>query len=140
MRWQNREGSSNVDDRRKGKTARRVGGGLGLGTVLSVIIALLLGENPLALMEQLGGAAVQEEVGQVASRPDDELAQFVSVVLKDTEDVWNKLFREQLNRSYREPTLVLFDGQVQSACGFGSAASGPFYCPGDQKLYIDLSF
>lgn len=141
MRWQNREGSSNVEDRRGGRKARRVGGGLGLGTIVIVVIALLLGENPLALMQQLGGAGAPQETSAPAGpRPDDELARFVSVVLKDTEDVWHKLFPEQLNRPYREPVLVLFDGQVQSACGFSSAASGPFYCPADQKLYIDLSF
>lgn len=141
MRWQNREGSSNVEDRRGGRRARRVGGGLGLGTIVIVVIALLLGENPLALMQQLGGAGAPQETSAPAGpRPDDELARFVSVVLKDTEDVWHKLFPEQLNRRYREPVLVLFDGQVQSACGFSSAASGPFYCPADQKLYIDLSF
>lgn len=140
MRWQNRQGSSNVEDRRGGR-ARKVGGGLGIGTIVIFVIALLLGENPLALMQQLGGGAVEQVSSAPAGpRPDDELARFVSVVLKDTEDVWRKLFPEQLNREYRDPVLVLFDGEVQSACGFSSAASGPFYCPGDQKLYIDLSF
>jgi predicted metalloprotease len=78
--------------------------------------------------------------GAPANESTDELAAFVSVVLKDTEDVWDKLFKEQLGRNYQHPSLVLFDGQVSSACGRATSATGPFYCPADQKLYIDLSF
>jgi len=83
---------------------------------------------------------VTYEDSDTGPRPDDELAEFVKVVLKDTEDVWHGLFREQLNSEYREPVLVLYSRQDRSACGFASAATGPFYCPADQKLYIDLSF
>ena len=138
MRWQGREKSSNVDDRRR-RQARNVGGGLGIGTIIIVLIMTFMGEDPSALLNQVqsGPATTQTETGP---RPDDQLAEFVKVVLKDTEDVWNRLFPAQLNREYREPTLVLFSGQTQSGCGFASAATGPFYCPGDQQLYIDLSF
>jgi len=115
-------------------------GRLGIvGTILVVLFALLMGEDPMQLLQQVGGG--EATATQPASNTaDDELAQFVSVVLKDTEDVWNKVFQEQLGRNYQEPTLVLFRDQVRSACGFGSAATGPFYCPADQQMYIDLSF
>ena len=140
MRWQGREGSQNVEDRRSSR-GKVIGGGIGIGAIIMVIFALLSGENPLNVLQQLQqqSQAQQAPAGPV-SQQDDELAQFVGVVLKDTEDVWSKLFREQLNREYQAPILVLYSGQVQSACGFASAASGPFYCPGDYKLYIDLSF
>ncbi len=142
MRWQGRQGSSNVEDRR-GRTVRRTGQGLGLGGIIIVVLALLMGENPLALLGlvagQGGGGAPMEQ--SVPVDPQEQpLADFVSVVLKDTEDVWHKVFREQLGREYMEPRLVMFSGQVQSACGFASAASGPFYCPGDSKVYVDLAF
>jgi predicted metalloprotease len=141
MRWQGRQGSTNVDDRR-GKTLRRTGRGIGLGGIIIIVLALLMGENPLALLGLLagqGGGAMVEETTTVdpAEQP---LVDFVSVVLKDTEDVWQEVFREQLGQGYLEPTLVLFSGQVQSVCGFASAASGPFYCPADSKVYVDLSF
>lgn len=137
MRWQGREKSSNVDDRRR--QATRVGGGLGIGAIIIYLLVSLLGGDASGLLEQVQGptSSTQTETGP---RADDQLAEFVSVVLNDTEDVWNKLFPQQLNRQYQEPTLVLFDGQTQSACGFASSATGPFYCPGDQDVYIDLSF
>jgi len=138
MRWQGRQGSSNVEDRRGG---RRVGTRLGIGSVIIILIALLLGQDPgkiLQLFGDMGGGQVAE--APVGGQPADELGQFVSVVLKDTEDVWNKLFAEQLGADYQEPTLVIYDRVTNTACGMGNAASGPFYCPGDQKLYIDLSF
>lgn len=139
MRWQGRKGSSNVEDRRGGR-GRRVGTGFGLGTILIIVIALIFGENPLQLLQQVQSGPGQATTQGTSAPPKDELGQFVSVVLQDTEDVWNKLFREQLGRDYREPTLVLFDGMVRSACGNASSATGPFYCPADEKLYIDLSF
>ena len=139
MRWQGRKGSDNIEDRRGGGRGRRVGTRLGIGSVIIIILALLMGENPAQMLQQFGGDSAPAQTTQTHNDT-DELTQFVSVVLKDTEDVWNKLFREQLGREYREPTLVIFDGQTRSACGFASAATGPFYCPGDQKLYIDLSF
>lgn len=140
MRWEGREGSRNVEDRR-GKTVKRVGAGLGLGTILLLAFTLLMGEDPTQVLSQIEQQqpTTQVQRGQV-NQAEEELKAFVSVVLKDTEDVWHKLFREQLGRNYREPVLVIYTDKVQSACGFGSAASGPFYCPGDDKLYIDLSF
>ncbi len=143
MRWQGRQQSDNVEDRRGGRSggARRVGTGLGLGAIVMIIIGLLSGQDPLTLLQQLQSGQTQSApTEQTAAAPNDELGQFVSVVLKDCEDVWHKLFREQLNREYQEPVLVLFSGSTESGCGFASAATGPFYCPADQKLYIDLSF
>ncbi len=112
------------------------GGGL-MGLIL-VLVVVMLGGDPRPLLQQIENN--QPQAGPAVIDPaQDELAQFVSVVLADTEDVWTELFRER-NEQYRKPTLVLFRGQVQSACGFQGAATGPFYCPLDEKLYIDLSF
>lgn len=140
MRWQGRQKSSNVDDRRKGGGAKKVGAGLSIGTIIIVLLAIFLGEDPEQALQQLQSQPVEQQTTQTTNAEEDQLADFVSVVLKDTEDVWKKLFKEQLNRDYVEPTLVLFSGEDRSACGFASAATGPFYCPADQKLYIDLSF
>ena len=114
--------------------------GGGLGTVVIMIIALLFGADPRQLLQQVP----DNQPGQVqTSRPqnpqEEELKQFVGVVLGKTEDVWHDIFRQN-GREYREPTLVLFTDQVRSACGITGAAVGPFYCPGDEKVYIDLSF
>ena len=141
MLWRGRQGSDNVEDRRG--MARTVTTGIGAGTVIIVIFSLLMGKSPLEIFQivQQQQAQQQQQTTQTqANDGNDELAQFVSVVLKDTEDIWNTQFREQLGKTYVEPTLVLFSDKVQSACGFASAATGPFYCPADSKLYIDLSF
>ena len=111
--------------------------GGGIGTIVIAIIVLLLGGDPSQLLNTMQSGTETEQVQTTAE--EDEMAQFVSVVLKDTETVWGKLF-QQWGSEYRLPTLVFFRDQVQSACGFASAASGPFYCPGDEKVYIDLSF
>jgi hypothetical protein len=140
MRWQGRQGSGNVEDRR-GRGGLAVGGGI--GGIIVLVLSLLFGGNPSDLLNGGGGGQPAAEQGVGASgntAAGDEQGQFVSVVLKDTEDVWNKLFREQLGQDYREPTLVLFSGRDQSGCGTATAATGPFYCPADQKVYIDLSF
>lgn len=148
MRWQGRKGSSNVDDRRGGGSSgggRKAAGGIGIGSIIVIILAMIFGFNPSTLLNILGdgGTAISaptQQPSSAVSQPSDQMGQFVSVVLKETEDTWNKLFRENYGAKYREPILVLYSGQVQSACGFGSAATGPFYCPADQKVYIDLSF
>lgn len=136
MKWQGREQSDNVEDRRgmsRGKMA--IGGGI--GTIVIVLIILLLGGDPSSLLNMDNGSSGTEQYQPGAG--EEQLAAFVKVVLKDTEKVWSKIFA-QSGSTYRMPTLVLFNDQVQSACGYASAASGPFYCPGDEKVYIDLAF
>jgi predicted metalloprotease len=136
MKWQGRRGSDNIEDRRGMSTGTKVVGG-GIGTLVIVLLVMLLGGDPQSVIEQMdpGVAAGPYE----SSEAEDQMAQFVSVVLADVEDVWTEIFR-QSGATYREPTLVLFRDQVQSACGYATAASGPFYCPADMKIYIDLSF
>ncbi|ELS00228.1 neutral zinc metallopeptidase [Gloeocapsa sp. PCC 73106] len=135
MRWKLGRRSGNVEDRRGGGMARGAVGG-GLGMVVMALIAMLLGVDPSIVLEQ----GTQYDSGSYSAPPEeDELAEFVSVVLADTEDTWGELFSQNGSR-YVEPTLVLFSGRVESACGYAQAAMGPFYCPADQKVYIDLSF
>ena len=135
MKWQLGRRSSNVEDRR-GMGAGGIGG-LGIGGVLIVsVIALLMGRNPLELL----GAVQQQVPAQQAAAPvNDENSQFVASILGSTEDVWNKQF-QQSGSQYPAPRLVLFSGMVASACGRASSAMGPFYCPGDQQVYLDTSF
>lgn len=149
MKWRGRRQSSNVEDRRGSGGGRRITGGkggkFGIGTIVIIAVMYFMGASPTDIISQLVGGSSQTQTTQQSgstqlSKKDKELGQFVSVVLQDTEDVWNKIFREQYNTDYPEPTLVLFTGSVQSACGTGSAAMGPFYCSGDDRLYIDLSF
>src|SRR5687767_3131731 len=133
----NQRPSSNVEDRRGMGMAA---GGLGIGGIVVAIIAYFLGFDPgsaIQVGQQMGGGSTVQEGSRGA--PADETGQFVSKVLGSTEDVWGGIFQRS-NIQYRPPTLVLFEGQVRSACGMGQAAMGPFYCPGDEKLYIDLSF
>lgn len=144
MRWQNREGSRNIEDRR-GRNMRRVGGGIGIGTILLVIGTIIFGGDPsdiLSGIQSQGGPAGQQAPSEAyqPSEQEQALAQIVSVTLKETEDVWDKIFRDQLGRQYEPTTLVLFSGSDRSACGYAKAATGPFYCPADRKVYIDLSF
>lgn len=138
MLWRGRRESTNVDDRRGMSTGGLVAGGGILGAIVLVLNFLLGGGDVSQLPTQLPGGG-QTELSQEQQAADDERAQFVKVVLAETEDVWNQLFRQQ-GQTYTEPTLVLFRGGVQSGCGSASSQTGPFYCPGDQKLYIDLSF
>jgi predicted metalloprotease len=137
MRWRTGRRSSNIDDRRGRRVSRGVAGG-GLGTVVIVLIALYFGVDPGVLMQGVPSQTYTTETTP-PSPEQQELADFVSVVLADTEDTWHAIF-QQSGQRYQEPTLVLFTGAVQSACGFAQAAMGPFYCPADQKVYIDLSF
>jgi predicted metalloprotease len=120
------------------------GGGLaigGVGTLVLLGLALLFGVDPSVILDQAPSQpAPGVQSGRTGSPQEEELKQFSSAVLANTEDVWNQIFRQQVGREYQEPKLVLFSGRVQSACGMASAAVGPFYCPGDQDLYLDLSF
>lgn len=137
MQWKGREQSSNVEDRRFG--GGKIAGGLGCGSIVILLLVYLLGGDPLQFMQQMDTGSEQSTT-TTQSKPTDEMGEFVSVVLKDTEDIWSKIFREQYGREYRKPVLVLFSGSTQSGCGYASAQTGPFYCPADNKLYIDLSF
>lgn len=139
MRWRGERQSSNIEDRRgMSRGGMAVGGGLA-GLVL-IVLALLFGADPRQFLEQVQDSG---QSGQRSSRPinpeEEELKQFVAAVLASTEDVWREQFR-QLGRQYREPTLQLFTDRAESACGVAGSSVGPFYCPGDQKIYIDLSF
>ena len=149
MKIEGRRKSSNVEDRRgQGGMGGGMGkvGGFGIGTVIIMIVVFFLGGNPLDYLGAGGGGGspapaptdTPRSEGGVATGESN--ADIVQVTLADTEDAWNRLFPQLYNGNYREPVLVMFDGQVRSACGFASAATGPFYCPADQKVYIDLSF
>jgi uncharacterized protein len=137
MKYKGRRGSANVEDRRGmgGKTL--VGGGI--GGLIIVLIITFMGGNPDEILNDLGATGTEQNVAYEETEEEKELAEFVSVVLADTEEVWSSLFAEE-GLTYKEPKLVLYSGSVQSACGAAGSAVGPFYCPGDQKLYIDLSF
>jgi len=142
MKWTGRRESSNVDDRRSLSGGRIATGGGIAGVVIYLLYTLLSGNNvdPSQIQQQLNQQ--QNQTSQMTPEEqaaDEERAKFVKVVLAETEDVWNKIFSEN-GQQYSEPTLVLFRDAVESGCGNASAASGPFYCPGDNKLYIDLSF
>lgn len=138
MQWKGRRESGNVEDRR-GLGGKGVAIG-GVGTIVVVIIALIMGKNPADLMQAVNqGQPAPAEQAAPRSAAEEEAAAFVKVVLADNEDVWNKIFQEN-GATYVEPKLVLFTGSVESGCGGASAAMGPFYCPADQKAYIDLSF
>ncbi|MBS1630861.1 MAG: neutral zinc metallopeptidase [Bacteroidetes bacterium] len=142
MQWRGRRESDNVEDMRDSGGIPRRGLAIGgLGTVVVVVIALLMGKNPMDLMQAVNqGAPMQQQTAQVANpAEDDDAAHFVKVVLADNEDVWHKLFEAQ-GMSYQEPKLVLFRQSIASGCGGASSAMGPFYCPADRKIYIDLSF
>ena len=135
MRWQGRRQSTNVEDRRGMPVGRiALGGGAGL---IVLLIAVLFGADPRALLQQLQEPSTTTE--RQVDPAQDELAAFSSTILAETEDVWNEEFR-QMGRTYVEPHLVLFSDRVESACGLAGAAVGPFYCPTDSKLYLDLSF
>ncbi|MBN1144811.1 MAG: zinc metallopeptidase [Bacteroidales bacterium] len=139
MRWKNREQSTNVEDRRR-IGGKQIAAGGGIGTLAIVLIVWLLGGNPSELINNLQTSGGQTTAADPAViEAEEELVAFAKTVLKDTEDVWHEIFRAGGN-TYREPVLVLFSGAAESACGYNSSATGPFYCPGDEKVYIDLSF
>ena len=138
MLWKGGRRSSNVEDAR-GSGMGRVAGG-GVGVVVIAVIAMLFGVDPSVILNQMAPAEPPPATSTAGGQPArDELTEFVSVVLADTEDTWQVIFK-QMGGTYREPKLVLFSNQVRSACGFGQAAMGPFYCPADQKVYLDLGF
>lgn len=162
MEWKGRQQSSNVEDRRGsgggggsgfgrggggflGRRGRAVGG-LGVGGIIVAVVIMFLGGDPNQVLNNLPTNGRSSDMSPVPSKgkgrsaKEDEQAEFVKVVLKDTEDAWHKIFQDQLGKTYEEPILVLFTDYVESACGEASSATGPFYCSGDQRLYIDLSF
>ena len=154
MKLEGRQGSRNIDDRRgrrgggRGGFSRRgkAAGGIGIGTIIVALIVLFLGGDPgsfLGVADGGGGTSIPAPAGPSTgglADDSDPNARIVSVTLRETEKIWGQLFPREYDRQYREPTLVLFSGQDRSACGFASAATGPFYCPADQQVYIDLSF
>ncbi len=144
MKWEGNRESENVEDvRGSGGGGIHLGGGsIGLGTIVIALVAgWIFGINPLTLLGVLSGDGAPTTQQAPAAKPpaDDQMARFISVVLADTEDVWREQFK-QSGQAYREPKLVLFRGSTPTACGQGQAVMGPFYCPGDQKVYIDLGF
>ena len=146
MRMDDYRNSDNVEDRRgsRGGGGLRLGGGrMGLGTIaIALVASYFLGVNPMTVLSMLSGGgmpAMEQQAPASAPPANDPTAQFVSKVLASTEDTWNAAFRE-MGRQYQEPKLVLFSGMTPTACGTGQSAMGPFYCPGDQKVYIDLAF
>lgn len=148
MRWKTGRRSQNVQDRRRQGSYRRGGGspmvvgGGGLGMVLFAVVIALLGGDPTILLDAAvpTGQSPSGVPYQGNTAEEDQLADFVAVVLGDTEDTWNRIFPQEFGGRYQEPDLVLFTGAVQSACGTAQSAVGPFYCPADQQVYIDLSF
>ena len=147
MRQDDGRESENIEDRRGMSMGRGLGGrgfpGGGLGIAAAAIVALLLGVDPRTVFQivgQFSSLPTNQTNSSVNSRPnDDKMKKFMSIVLADTEDAWGQIFQQSGSR-YVEPKLVLYSGMTQSACGYGQAAMGPFYCPGDQKLYLDMSF
>ncbi|MEM8610317.1 MAG: neutral zinc metallopeptidase [Myxococcota bacterium] len=143
VQWRGRRKSGNIVDVRGGGSGRRrgtvAGGTLGCGTLVIIVIAMLLGVDLQQILGVVGAGEQAQVQQQPGSQPTDEAGEFTSVILASTEDVWNQLFRAS-GYQYAEPRLVLYTDQVRSACGINGTATGPFYCPADQQVYIDLSF
>lgn len=145
MEWRGRRGSSNIEDRRQsgggGRSAARAGGVGGVGVIIVVLLALFLGVDPSQLLGPQDGQTTGGPSAPVELTAEDRAeGDFVSVVLADTEEIWTKVFAEQLGQPYRPATLVLFKEATRSACGGASEATGPFYCPADRKVYLDTAF
>ena len=144
MKWRNRRRSSNVEDRR-GMSVSGVAKGGGIGLIALALIGMYFGVDPRVVMEVGGqltggpGTATPQRANYKPTAEQQQLGEFVSVILADSEDAWHAMFK-QMGMRYKEPKLVLFTDRVQSACGMAEAAMGPFYCPGDSKVYVDLGF
>jgi predicted metalloprotease len=139
MRWKGREQSGNIEDRRGMSGGKMVAGGT-VGTLVIALVVWLLGGDPSTVVNSFqSGGTESTVIDSSVIKAEEELATFASVVLKDTEDIWYEIFREN-GKTYRNPILVLYSQGTESACGSNSSATGPFYCPGDEKIYIDLSF
>ena len=136
MQWRGRRTSQNVEDRR-GRSLKGIAGG-GIGTIVLILLVMFMGGDPTAIINNIQ-MQDQQTSSYVRTEETDELAEFTSVVLAETEDVWAELLGRE-NISYAEPKLVIYSGAVESACGVAGSSTGPFYCPQDQKVYIDLSF
>ena len=140
MKWQGRRGSRNIEDRRRsGGRATRTGSNVGFGVLVVVVIGYFLGYDFTSLLSGSGGGPHSEQSTEITAA-DERAAEFVSVTLADTEEVWAEIFRDQVSEPYNPPVLVLFKGATQSACGGASAATGPFYCPPERKAFLDTSF
>lgn len=139
MKWQGRRGSDNIEDRRRMGAGKVVGGG-GLGLLAIALLVWALGGDPMAVLQ--GGGVGPGQIGGTAeiTEADQRAAEFVSVTLADTEQIWTDIFAEELGQTYNPTTLVLFKGATQSPCGGASGATGPFYCPLDKKVYLDTDF
>ncbi|MGV8992060.1 MAG: neutral zinc metallopeptidase [Thiobacillus sp.] len=140
MRWERGRRSDNIEDRRGMRVGKKGLASGGIGAIVLTLVAMYFGVDPSVLLNQADKLSPTQTEQHTTFSPEEErLKEFMSVVLADTEDVWGALFRGS-GQPYTQPKLVLFSGSVQSACGFAEAAMGPFYCPGDQKLYLDMSF
>jgi predicted metalloprotease len=137
MYWKGRRQSNNIEDRRGTATKGVIGGGI--GTIIVVLLFALLGGNPSAILDQISIPNSEYANDYQETEEEKELVEFVSVVLAEIEDVWTAIFKEN-GREYILPRLVLYSGFVDSACGMAGSSTGPFYCPGDYRVYIDLSF
>jgi len=138
MKWQGRRGSRNIEDRRSGGGRRAAGGIGGIAGVLILLAGLYFGFDTSGFVN-LGGDGATQSSSEI-TQADERAAQFVSVTLADTEEIWTEIFETQVGATYRAPTLVLFKDATQSPCGGATAQSGPFYCPGDNKAYLDTAF
>lgn len=140
MRLDNERESSNIEDRRRSGGIVQSGGKIGLGTIALALVAMYFGVDPNLVINGMGALETSSPQAQTANQPaNDEMTKFVSMVLADTEDTWHDLFAK-MGKQYEDPKLVLFSGATPTACGTGQSAMGPFYCPADHKIYIDLTF